>query len=185
MKPNLQIFFGIFVLIFTLVSCVAPEPRRPVSHHSASYMQESVKLNRQINASEEKAILYYIAQDSLKKYTSSKNGFWFASNLQQQSENNKPVVGDWVLFEYEIFDLNNQLIYSKDEIGQVSYNIDKENLTTGLQEGLKLMREGEEMQFLFPSFKAFGFTGDQEKIGIKQPLVYRVKLISINKFKIK
>ncbi|MFK5879978.1 MAG: hypothetical protein QM478_10840 [Flavobacteriaceae bacterium] len=50
-----------------------------------------------------------------------------------------------------------------------------------MQEGLKLMREGEEMQFLFPSFKAFGFTGDQEKIGIKQPLVYSVKLISINK----
>ncbi|MFK5878005.1 MAG: gliding motility-associated peptidyl-prolyl isomerase GldI, partial [Flavobacteriaceae bacterium] len=144
--------------MFILISCVDTEPRRPVSHHSASYMQESIKLNKHINAAEEKAILYYIAQDSLNKYTSSKNGFWYASILQEQSENKKPVVGDRVLFEYKIFDLNNQLIYSKEEIGQVSYSIDKENLTTGLQEGLKLMREGEEMQFLFPSFKAFGFT---------------------------
>jgi gliding motility-associated peptidyl-prolyl isomerase len=181
MKFNLRILFGIVVLISTLISCVNPESRRPVSHHTSSYIQESVKLNKHINAAEERAILYYIAQDSLKKYTASKNGFWYARILQGQSENKKPVVGDRVLFEYEIFDLNNQLIYSKEEIGQVSYIIDKENLTTGLQEGLKLMKEGEEIQFLFPSFKAFGFTGDQEKIGIKQPLVYSVKLININK----
>lgn len=167
--------------MIALISCVSPEPRRPVSHHSTSYIKESVKLNKHINAVEEKAILYYIAQDSLRKYTPSNNGFWYASILQKKNGNKKPVVGDRVLLEYEIFDLRNQLIYSKEEIGKVSYIIDKENLTTGLQEGLKLMREGEEMQFLFPSFKAFGFTGDQEKIGIKQPLVYKVKLISINK----
>ena len=166
--------------MFTLISCVNPTPRRPVSHHTTSYMQESIKLNMKINAAEEKAILYYIAQDSLKKYTSSKNGFWYASINRVTSKNKKPNVGDRVLFEYEILDLNNQLIYSKGEIGKVSYIIDKENLTTGLQEGLKLMNVGEELQFLFPSFKAFGFTGDQEKIGIKQPLVYSVKLISIN-----
>ena len=181
MKFNLRIFFGIFILTFTLISCVDPEPRRPVSHHTSSYMQESVKLNKHINAVEEKAILYYIAQDSLKKYTASKNGFWYASIHQEINQNSKPVVGDTVLFEYEIFDLNNQLIYSKEEIGKISYSIDKENLTTGLQEGLKLMREGEDMQFLFPSFKAFGFTGDQEKIGKNQPLIYYVKLIEINK----
>ncbi|MDC9722729.1 MAG: gliding motility-associated peptidyl-prolyl isomerase GldI [Urechidicola sp.] len=181
MKFNFRIFLGIIVIAIALISCVDTEPRRPVSHHSTSYIKESVKLNKHINEVEEKAILYYIAQDSLKKYTRSKNGFWYASILQKQSGNRKPVVGDRVLFEYEIFDLRNQLIYSKAEIGQVNYIIDKENLTTGLQDGLKLMREGEEMQFLFPSFKAFGFTGDQEKIGIKQPLVYSVKLISINK----
>ena len=180
MKFNFQIFIGMFVLMFSLISCVEPTARRPVSHHSASYIKESVKLNKNINAAEEKAILYYIAQDSLKKYTSSKNGFWYASINQVVGESKKPVVGDNVLFEYEILDLNNRLIYSKEEIGQVSYIIDKENLTTGLQEGLKLMHEGEEMRFLFPSFKAFGFTGDQERIGIKQPLVYSVKLISIN-----
>lgn len=180
MKFNLRIFFGLIVLILTLISCDNPIPRRPVSHHTTSFIQESVELNKNINAAEEKAILYYIAQDSLKNYTPSKNGFWYASINQVENQNEKPDVGDNVLFEYEVLDLNNRLIYSMEEIGQINYIIDKENLTTGLQEGLKLMKEGEEMLFLFPSFKAFGFTGDQEKIGIKQPLVYKVKLISIN-----
>lgn len=181
MKFNSQLFFGILVLTITLISCVDPIPRRPVSHHTTSYMQESVKLNKKINAIEENAILYYIAQDSLKSYSQSQNGFWYASIHQEINKNKKPTIGDMVLFEYEILDLNNQLIYTKEENGKVSYIIDKENLTTGLQEGLKLMKEGEEMQFVFPSFKVFGFVGDRQKIGVKQPLVYRVKLISINK----
>jgi len=179
MKFNSKIFFVIVVLIVTLVSCEKPVARKPVSHHTTSSMQESVRLNKNINAVEEKAILYYIAQDSLRKYTASENGFWHVSIHENQ--NTKPIVGDKVLFEYEILDLSNRLIYSKEEIGQVSYIIDKENLTTGLQEGLKLMREGEEMKFVFPSYKAFGFTGDRQKIGVKQPLVYRVELININK----
>ncbi|PCI08682.1 MAG: gliding motility-associated peptidyl-prolyl isomerase GldI [Flavobacteriaceae bacterium] len=179
MKINSKIFFGILILFITLISCDDPIPRRPVSHHTTSYMQESVALNQQINTLEEKAILFYIAQDSLRKYKASKNGFWYSKI--NQNKNRKPIVGDEVLFEYEILDLSNQLIYSKEEIGQVSYSIDKENLTTGLQEGLKLMREGEEVKFIFPSFKAFGFTGDRQKIGVKQPLIYKVKLININK----
>ena len=50
-----------------------------------------------------------------------------------------------------------------------------------MQHGLKLMKEEEEVVFLFPSFTAFGYTGNQEKIGINQPLIYKVKLNKINR----
>ena len=41
------------------------------------------------------------------------------------------------------------------------------------------MKEGEELLFLFPSYKAFGILGDRTKVGMNQPLIYRVKLIKI------
>ena len=43
------------------------------------------------------------------------------------------------------------------------------------------MHEKDEVTFLFPSHKVFGYLGDENKIGINQPLIYKVKLNKINK----
>lgn len=169
----------ILSLLLVLVSCVKPEPRRPVSHHSGTYMAESVKLNKQINAMQDVAIKYYIAQDSMNNYLSSSNGFRYSYIYQITEDASKPKIDDEVFFEYEISDLTNNVLYSKEELGENRYIIDKEDVESGLQNGLKLMKEDEEVKFIFPSFKAFGFSGDQQRIGINQPLIYKVKLNKI------
>ena len=172
---------GILMLLLTLVSCVNPEPRRPVTHNSSTFMAESVKLNKKINSVQDIAIKYYIVQDSVNDYLSSSNGFRYSYLYQIKEDRNKPKINDEVFFEYEISDLSDKVLYSKEDLGINSYLIDKEDVESGLQNGLKLMKEGEEVKFIFPSFKAFGFSGNQEKIGINQPLVYKVKLNKIVK----
>ena len=67
-----------------------------------------------------------------------------------------------------------------EELGTKSYLVDKEELITGLQDGIKLMKEGETISFLFPSYKAFGYTGN-DKVGPNEPLIYSVQLLKINK----
>ena len=42
------------------------------------------------------------------------------------------------------------------------------------------MKEGEVITFLFPSHKAYGYTGN-DKIEPNQPLIYTVQLLKINK----
>ena len=170
-------FFMLFII--TLFSCVQPDPRRPISHHTQSFLKESVARNKKINALEETAIKYYIAQDSLSDYEVSSNGFWFKYIKQISEERQRPKIGDRVVFNFEISDLNNTILYSFNELGEVNYSIDKEDIDLGLQSGLKLLKEGEEVVFLFPSHNAFGITGDSKKIGINQPLIYRVQLIKI------
>lgn len=163
-----------------LFSCVEPIPRRPISHHSDSYMEKSVAINKEINAVEEAIIKQYIALDSLNTYLVSPNGFWYTYEHQINDEKALPIRGDEVVFEYEILNFDEKIIYSKETLSEVKYLVDKEDITNGIQDGIKLMKEGEEVVFLFPSFKTFGFTGDQQKIGSNQPLIYRVKLIKIN-----
>ena len=167
-------------LVLLIFSCSAPEPRRPISHHTESFLKESIQRNKQINAFEEEAIKYYIAQDSTKIYNVSTKGYWFRylSHIEAV-EGGSPKFEDTIVFEYEISDLNNEVLYSYEELGEVTYKIDKENLESGLQDGLKMMRERDEVMFLFPSYKAFGILGDKEKVGMNQPLIYKVKLIKI------
>lgn len=169
----------LLILLQVFISCVNPEPRRPVSYRSGSFMKESVELNKQINALQSVAIKYYIAQDSVNDYLSSSNGFRYVYIRQIKEDRQQPRIGDEVFFEYEILDLSNAVLYSREVLSENRLLIDKEGAESGLQNGLKLMKEGEEIKFIFPSFKAFGFSGDQEKIGVNQPLIYKVTLNKI------
>ena len=43
------------------------------------------------------------------------------------------------------------------------------------------MKTGEDMTFIFPSQKAFGYYGDNRKIGTNVPLIVNVNLKTITK----
>ena len=55
----------------------------------------------------------------------------------------------------------------------------KKNYFQGLREGLKLMKPGEVVTFLFPSQKAYGYYGDTNRIGTNIPLICKVTVNTI------
>jgi len=57
--------------------------------------------------------------------------------------------------------------------------MEKEELISGLREGLKIMKEGETVTFIFPSYKAYGYYGDLEKIGVNMPIISTVTVLNI------
>ena len=57
--------------------------------------------------------------------------------------------------------------------------VDQQEIVEGLRNALKLMKEGEEISFLFPSHKMYGYLGDKNKIGVNQPIKIKVQLIKI------
>ena len=57
--------------------------------------------------------------------------------------------------------------------------MDQQELFSGLREGLKLMKEGESISFIFPSQKAYGYYGDSDKIGPNVPLICDVSLLKL------
>ena len=105
----------------------------------------------------------------------SEFGFWYTYNIKDSLGSKLPVKGDEIVFSYEIRNFKDEIIYSDDEIGEKNYLVDQEELITVLQEGGKLMKEGEIISFLFPSHKAFGYTGN-DKIQSNEPLIYKVHL---------
>ena len=163
-----------------LFSCKTPEARRPVTQKSGSYINEAVERNRKIVAEEEARILKIIEQDSTNQYLSSPNGFWYYYNTKDTTSTRTPQFGEMVEFDYNLKTLDGQNIYSDEEIPPRTYTIDKEKLFSGLRQGLKLMKEGETVTFLFPSHKAFGYYGDKNRIGSDVPVISTVTLIDIS-----
>jgi len=169
------------VTVLLLSACRSPEPRMPESVKTGSFISESAQRNKKLNEQERIAIESMIASDSSSNYIASENGFWYSYINRFERDTIKPVFGDEVNFKYSIRDITGSTIYSTEEIGDQNYVIDKEELFSGLREGLKLMKPSETVTFIFPSQVAYGYYGDDNKIGTNVPLVCEVTLNSIHK----
>jgi gliding motility-associated peptidyl-prolyl isomerase len=152
-----------------------------VTYQSGSFLDESLKRNLALLKSEEQAIFKIIENDSLNTYFNSSDGFWYHYIQKNNQDTLKPQFGDKLVFTYNLRTFSEDTIYSMTEVGDKTYVMDQQRLMTGLREGLKLMRVGEKVNFLFPSSRAYGFYGDKKRIGSNIPLKATVKLKSITK----
>ncbi|MGB4742580.1 MAG: gliding motility-associated peptidyl-prolyl isomerase GldI [Flavobacteriaceae bacterium] len=169
----------LFLLICLLfVSCKPSEARHPISNNSGAFFDASIERNKQLNNREYSLIKTFI-QNSEKSFKSTEYGFWYAYNTEIETNSNTPKFGDLVQYTCGLKTLEGQVIYPTKELETQSYYIDQQELFSGLREGLKLMKEGESMTFIFPSQKAYGYYGDDKKIGSNVPLVCDVSLIKL------
>ncbi len=172
-----------YIVLFSIliVSCKGPEARRPLQSHTGTFIKESADRNKQIYDKEKSFIEQLISKDSSKTYFASENGFWYYYNTRDTTQTQKPQIGDLVKFTYNIKDFNGNTILSEKENGLVLYKIEQSNqdLISGVRDGLKLMKEGEVVTFLFPSYKAYGYYGIVEKLATNVPVQSTITLHSI------
>lgn len=173
----------LIALFFTIatVSCKTPEAREPVQRSSGTFYEASAKRNKEIFETEKQQILAIIEKNSQNSYISSDSGFWYFYNTQDSLQSKMPQLGDEVTFTYNIKKLDGTIVLSESENGLESYRIDQNNqeLVSGLRDGIKLMKEGETVTFLLPSYKAYGYYGIEGKLGTNVPIQSTVTLKSI------
>lgn len=171
----------IIISSFICLSCKSPEARIPVTKNTGTFIKESAQRNKKLNEKEHELIKNLIQQTNDSSFLVSDKGFYYAYKNKTEVNNYTPQFGDIVNFNYNIKDLNGTLIYSEGELKTQNYAMDQQELFTGLREGLQLMKAGETVTFIFPSQKAFGYYGDENKIGMNTPLICEVTINSITK----
>lgn len=167
-------------LVLIVFGCKTPEARHPVTVKTGSFIDASVERNKKLNA-KEKTFIENVMKQKEQDYIASESGFWYYYNNKIENDTLKtPAFGDIINYNYNVKGINGNLIYSTEDIKTQTYTMDKEELFTGLREGLKLMKSGETVTFLFPSQKAYGYYGDENKIGSNVPLICEVTVNSIS-----
>ncbi len=163
--------------------CGGPEARKPVEVKTGSFIKQSVERNRELLASQEKHIASMIAADSTREYFSTDFGAWYIYQQQVPTPGYLPEENDLVTMTYNILSLQNDTLYTQEEIGTIEYLVDREELFPGLRMGVKLLQKGETATFLLPSHLAFGYHGDNNRIGHNVPLKSTVTIIDIEQSK--
>ncbi|MCD9575733.1 gliding motility-associated peptidyl-prolyl isomerase GldI [Flavobacterium soyae] len=170
---------SIYSLLFAvlLVGCKHhEEARRPISRASGTFMKKSADRNKKLVASEEEVIKKIIKSNPKVKYYATKKGYWFSYDEKNNTETTAPKKGDIAYFNLEVKNIDGTLIYSESDLGPQTYYVDKQNIMMGLRDGIKYMKKNETVTFLFPSHIAYGYHGDNKKIGPNESLICTVTL---------
>lgn len=178
MKKLLSISFPLITAIL-LSSCEKQEARKPISYATGEYIKESVERNKQMVSSEETQIQEIIKKDSAFKYYHSNHGFWYKYITAKAEDTIKPKMGDLVSLEFDIKDINGEVIYNNDETQPKVYAVDKQDIMPGIRHAVKLMKKEETIVAYFPSTIAYGYLGDKNKIGANQPLLVTLTIKDI------
>lgn len=171
------------MILFCLValSCKSPEARRPEQQASGTFINKSVERNKKIFEAETAKIKKIMDANPDTPYFASDSGFWYFYNTKDTTATVMPDYGDKITFTFDIKKLDGTSIISEEENGVQAYRIDQSNqdLISGLRDGVKLMKVGERVTFLLPSYKAFGYYGIENKLGTNVPIQSTVTLKSI------
>jgi len=169
--------YNVFLVFLLLCfSCKETEARRPKTHTTNNFYKELLEKNKKLNKIEERNIKLLLSKDTIHNYQISNAGFWYRYIKKDTFGTVYPKTDDVVILKYSITDVFDNVIYDEK---QVSYKVDKEDFIAGLNDGIKLMKEGEEAMFIIPSYRAYGVTGDGNKIGMNKTIKSKLQIIEI------
>lgn len=170
------------IIVFALLSCSNNEPRYAINHikhsnnNTPSILKNIIKEQNQI-------VDNYLTDYPGYNYINSKKGFWYYFNEEIKTTNKKAEFGDLIEFNYSVKGLDNNVIYDFQTVGNQNYIMDKQQIITGLNDALKILKAGEVGTFIFPSYKAYGIYGDLNKIPPNTAIICTIKVNSINSIK--
>ena len=169
---------GLFAVIVLLISCQNPNPRAPLNKKKSTFLISSAARNKRLFEEDELLLLQSAKSDSLHEFEKSSSGFLYAYEKKAAASVSLPKKGETILFRYQIEDLEQNIIYDKNTLGIVEYSLDQEELLPALRLGLRMMKSGEVVVFLFPSYLCYSYQGDGDKVGVNQPLRFIIERIN-------
>lgn len=172
--------WALFLSLFAggLVSCSEKKktPPPPPVITKKDLWEPSMKVNKKFSKEEKRLIDLYVAR---RKWDMLETGTGVRI-LRFAEGNGRPVEsGAWILVEFEVELLDGSLCYSSYQTGAEQFNVDHDNVESGLHEAVKYLREGDEAVIIIPSHKAFGLMGDLSKIPPLSAVVYKLKIVRV------
>lgn len=165
------------LLLVLLVSCV--EEEKPVPNLNWT-KEQSVQLGEELAKEEDLRIQLFLERQTKFTYTKTGSGLYYANVLKGEGES-KAEEGDVACIDITIMLLDKTVCYETGEDECLELKIDKSEAESGLQEGLKLMVQGDRSMMIIPSHLAHGLVGDQDKIPPLSTLLVDVTLSELVK----
>jgi len=163
------------LLLFTvlILSCNRQRPQLP-SNKGSNVDSNTVSLltiNQNL-AKKEDVYLKKIALQKDKTFKRSEIGFWYKIDQSGKGEAIKDSTSCKI--SCQVSTLNGKVI--QNEFKQLV--IGKKLVTTGLEEGLKLCKKGDNAIFIIPWYLAYGMKGNEPLIPPYTSLIYKIKVFN-------
>lgn len=166
----------LILLVLSSHSC-KENNKKEVTFESEQEMREKLIEFNQNKVKAEDEIIADYAKENYPNAQTSNTGIRY--EIYSLSDNRKLDNEDVAIVEYRINLLGGEEIYSTKKGGPEKIRVGHEDVPSGLHEGLMLMASGDSAIFIMPSYRAYGFTGDQGNVPQNAILIYHIDLIDI------
>lgn len=176
LKIHGKLFLALAVA--SLVGCSGCKNEKNKQEGTYISQDQLIEENRKALKLEKEDIDRYIDEQGWQmEETGTGLRYW----IYKKGDGDQAKKGDLATIEYQVKLMEDEkLVYSSDQSGPRTFEIGKDDVESGLHEGVLKMQVGDEALFILPSHLAFGLSGDRSKIPFESPLIYEVKLVELN-----
>lgn len=140
--------------------------------------EDLIETHKNIMRDESAEIDSYVSRRNYKVNTTATGLRYF---IYEKGNGSKTVLNDYyVKLNYKVSLLDGTQVYSSDSTGAITFQVGKSEIASGLQEGVKLMKEGDKAIFILPSHLAYGLSGDGDQIKYYEALVIDAELLNVS-----
>ena len=155
------------------------QPRFPVWRTYHKDYTASIYFNKKLFLAEQKLFDSIEKHNPDLKFYKNSSGMRYYYLKKNDTADYHPKKGDWVRLNYGVYYIEGDTIYTPEEVGTVHYQVDKQEIFTGLGLAVKQLKEGEEAFFFIPSYLGYGLLGDGDRISGNTPLKVYLKIQEI------
>ncbi len=167
-----------FFCLVTIVACTGNHKKsaKQPNIQSREFQDKLIDANKMYVKRESDEIDQYIAHKGWLmtttgtglRYLITKKGAGELAKLEQRAKVN-----------YKISLLDGTLCYSSEVTGPKEFLIGRDNVESGLHEGIQYMHLGDKAILILPSYMAHGLIGDESKVPPHASVVYELELLSL------
>ncbi|HJZ39376.1 MAG TPA: FKBP-type peptidyl-prolyl cis-trans isomerase [Bacteroidales bacterium] len=135
-----------------------------------------VGANRILVKKDQEKIKAYIGRHGLT-LSETTSGLWYGIYRQGTGDRAEP--GLLATLRYKVFLLDGTKCYDSDSLGVKQFRIGQGGVESGLEEGILMLREGDQARFIMPPHLAHGLPGDSNQIPARAIILYDVELLNV------
>ncbi|GAB4453075.1 MAG: hypothetical protein Fur0028_08590 [Bacteroidales bacterium] len=168
-----------FLLIVLLVfACKHERPKPKSDEEVLAYKEPLVHVNKILVDRDSLRIVRFCERKRIQ-LTVGKQGLWY--RIEHTGKGDSAKYGKVANIKYKVSLLETgKICYCSDSAGIKSFVVGKDDVESGLDIGIRLMREGDKALFILPPNLAYGLLGDEKCIPARSIIIYEVELIKVS-----
>ena len=144
--------------------------------YSKDFQNKLVEANKMYVKQESDEIDQYVVHHGWQMITT---GTGLRYMITKKGEGELAKLDQRAKVNYKVSLLDGTLCYSSDSLGPKEFLIGKDNVESGLHEGIQYLHVGDKAIIILPSHLAHGLMGDESKIPPHASVLYELELLSL------
>ncbi|TXB66001.1 FKBP-type peptidyl-prolyl cis-trans isomerase [Vicingus serpentipes] len=174
MKKN----WVLILLVFFMISCQSDKNNiNRIDDFSEKELKEKLIEANKIAAQKESIqIDGYVSR---RKLDVTKTGTGLRYHVYDEGNGEKAENGKIAVVKYSVSLIDGTICYSTKDNEVEEFIIGKDNVESGLHEGITYLKVGDKAKIIIPSYLAHGLAGDFKKIPVRSTIIYDIELIDL------